>query len=264
MFLIIIIAIIIIVVANQNKKSSGGQGIGNAAKQNTYPNEVSYGQRMNLYQNAIEQNRYHSITKLARDYHLPAHLVMKDLKQMQADGFLMNIRVEYNHDEIVYLDEESRKVKKKENEQNTMSEKEIYDVQSAYRAQSTAYTKTRTKVQQNAGSSNSQDSQKVKDRNVTANRKMDSGKQKIDVNVCDGITVNGAQEEYQADYSMSRVEYNYIAEYPDTSHIWDGLNSELFPKNDQMLVCPKCSTENIIVRNSQGKCNCYYCHEELI
>lgn len=265
MFLLFVIATIIVLVAIQNKKSSGDQGKRNVAKQNNYPKEVSYQQRMNLYQNAIEQNRYHSITKLARDYHLPAHLIMNDLKQMQADGFLRNIKVEYNHDEIVYLDEANRKVRqKKENEQNALPVKNTHEGQNTNSTKSKAYTETKTKVQQNAGSSNSQDGQQVKNRKVTANRKRNSGKQKVEVGIRDGITVDGAQEEYQADYSLSQAEYNYIAEYPDTNHIWDDLNPELFPKNDEMRVCPKCGTHNIIVRNSQGKCNCYFCQEELI
>lgn len=304
MLLLFIVAIIIVIVANQNKKNSGGQGVGNTAKQNTYSNEVSYGQRRNLYQDAIEKNRYHSITKLARDYHLPVHLVMQDIKQLQEDGFLMDIKVEYNQDEIVYLDEESRKMRNKEIKQDASSVKDVFEEQSAYRGRSAAYAKTRTKVQQYGGNFNSQEipkerkaeqtydgknasansqvrvseayernvkknsvsenqkARQVKNKNMTAER--NSGNQKFEVNISDGITVGGAQEEYQADYSMSEAKYNYIAEYPDTSHIWDELNSNLFPKNPDMLICPKCGTENIIVRNTQGKCNCYYCQGELI
>lgn len=69
--------------------------------------------------------------------------------------------------------------------------------------------------------------------------------------------------EYQADYGKGDVEYNYVAEYPDTSHIWDDLNPELFPNTHDMKLCPSCGTENIIVRDSSGKCHCFYCQAEL-
>lgn len=78
----------------------------------------------------------------------------------------------------------------------------------------------------------------------------------------DSIQVETSPEN-QADYGNGKAEYNYIAEYPDTSHIWDDLNTELFPDTHDMILCPSCGTENIIVRDATGKCYCFYCQEEL-
>lgn len=187
-FIIMIVAIMYVNHQNTDKTVD-------EPKEEKKTGEENYKKRLNLYKNAIEQNRYHSIRKLERDYHIPAYTVFLDLKKLQEEGYFHNIKLDYDKDEIIYLDEVQQ--------ENTIP----------------FYTK---------------DSKQME-----------------------------TSPEYQADYGNGEVEYNYIAEYPDTSHIWDDLNTELFPDTHDMILCPSCGTENIIVRDATGKCYCFYCQEEL-
>lgn len=179
----------------------------------------TYKNRLNLYKNAIEQNRYHSISKLAKDYHIPEYTILQDLKKFQEEGYFQNIKIDYNKKEITYLDEaQSMNSKKK---YNTKSKNVVAHMEDVVQQENTIpfYTK-------------------------------------------DSIQVETSPEN-QADYGNGKAEYNYIAEYPDTSHIWDDLNTELFPDTHDMKLCPSCGTENIIIRDATGKCYCFYCQEEL-
>ena len=257
----IIIIVVIMYVNHQNTDKTVDE-----PKEEKRTGEENYKKRLNLYKNAIEQNRYHSIRKLERDYHIPAYTVFLDLKKLQEEGYFHNIKLDYDKDEIIYLDEvQPNNAKQKHND--------IPKQQQAKSKQMPSYTKL--------NNSDARNSQKPKEEKIPAVQKEQkvvpvSESENVVAHMEDAVqqentipfyTKDSKQmetsPEYQADYGNGEVEYKYTAEYPDTSHIWDDLNTELFPDTHDMILCPSCGTENIIVRDATGKCYCFYCQEEL-
>lgn len=265
--MLIIIGIFIWMTYQHNAKGKNPGNSSQAASQN-------YKKRLSMYKNAIEQNRYHSISKIALDYHLPAHIIIQDILKLQEEGYLQNVKVTYNHDEITYLDEENQVRKKLD----AAKEQQI-----SVSRQTKAYADTRKVSPVNVQNKGPEKKVVQTAKPITAEKKQQEKHAKSDdkietihVEVAQGVQsppaagVAPRYEEpqteymYEADYSVEEPEYNYVAEYPDVSGLWDDVHIELFPESNDMMCCDKCGTENIIVRDSQGKCSCYYCQEELV
>lgn len=257
MFIFIVIIIAIIIYASKSVSSTTE----NTSKNNSYtkPQENSYKPRTHIYQNAIEQNRYHSISKLSYDYHIPSNIVMRDLKQMQQDGYFANIKVEYSHDEIVYFDESSHV------RQETAKAENIQKQQSTQGAQTAAYAKLHRNTQTAKPVVNEVDSaSQTADQAVTPRKQTKPAPKKEKKTA--PVTQSQVEDlpAYQANYGDGKTEYNFVAEYPDLTHIWDDINPDIIPSQKGTIICPKCKTENIIVRDTNGRCNCYYCQEALM
>lgn len=264
LFFIIIIIAIIVYVSKTTSSTSSNTNRSDSSSSRSDSNEVSYRSRLPMYQNAIEQNRYHSISKIAHDYHLPAHLVLKDIVSLQKEGYFANIEVEYNKDEIMYFD-----VIKRERADNA-SVVEVQRKQQIQSGQSAAYAKTHRNRQpevtevDNKIPVTKKTEYKVKEEKQ--DRRMHQAAQVYRKQTPDTGKLTEDLPEYMADYGDGEVNYNFIAEYPDLSHIWDDINFEIELNQQQKgtFTCPKCNTENILVRDASGHYNCYYCQEAFM